>query len=109
VRGVTAGLVFGAVLAGMPDAAMAHQAVVKERISLVKADPNLMRDEITITDHALTRPWTVTRDYRREHNAIWIETICSEDNRQVRIGRENYYINADDQLTPTRKGQPPPT
>jgi hypothetical protein len=84
------------------------QAVVKERIALDKNDANILRDEITIIDHALTRPWTVTRSYRRERNAVWFEMVCSEDNRQIRIGSENYYLGADDRLMPTRKDQPPP-
>jgi hypothetical protein len=84
------------------------QAVVKERIFLDKANRDILHDEIATIDHALTRPWIVTRDYRRERNAIWVETICAEDNRQVRIGKENYFISADDQLMPTRKEQPPP-
>src|SRR5262252_7075938 len=36
------------------------QTVIKERISLDKTDHNLLRDEITVIDNALTRPWTVT-------------------------------------------------
>jgi hypothetical protein len=84
------------------------QAIVKERIQLDKTNQNVLHNEITVIDHALTRPWTVTRDYRRERNPIWIETICGEDNRQVRIGKEDYFISADDQLMPTRKDQPPP-
>jgi len=84
------------------------QTIVKERIRLDQANQNLLHNEITVIDHALTRPWTVTRDYRRERNAIWIETICAEDNRQVRIGKEDYFISADDRLMPSRKDQPPP-
>jgi len=38
-----------------------NETIVKERISLEKADPNILRNEITTIDHALTRPWTVTR------------------------------------------------
>ena len=85
-----------------------NETVVKERFYLDKNDLNLLHDEVTTIDHALTRPWIVTRDYRRERDAIWVEMICAEDNRQVRIGKENYFISADDQLTPTRKEQPPP-
>jgi hypothetical protein len=84
------------------------QAVIKERIALDKNDANILRDEITIIDHALTRPWTVKRSYRRERSAVWVETVCGEDNRQVRIASENYYLSADDRLMPTRKDQPPP-
>ena len=34
-----------------------NQTVVKERIFLDKAKPDLLYDEITTIDHALTRPW----------------------------------------------------
>jgi hypothetical protein len=37
------------------------EAVVTEKIYADKANPNILHDEITTTDHALTRPWTVTR------------------------------------------------
>jgi hypothetical protein len=40
-----------------------NQTVVKERIFFDKANPALLHDEMTVTDHALTRPWTVTKTY----------------------------------------------
>jgi hypothetical protein len=85
-----------------------NETVIKERIFLDKADPNLLHDEITTIDNALTRPWTVTRSYRRDREAEWTEFVCSEDNRQVTIGKETYLISDDGYLTPTRKGQPAP-
>jgi len=84
------------------------QAIVKERIYLDKKDPNVLHDEITTIDHALTRPWTVIRDYSRAKHPVWIESVCTEENHQVKIGSEYYYIGADGSLMPTRKGQPPP-
>jgi len=84
------------------------QAVVKERIALDKNDPNVLHDEITTFDHALTRPWTVIRDHRRARHAIWTESVCTEENHQVKIGAEYYFLNADGELMPTRKDQPPP-
>src|SRR5258707_14781461 len=42
-----------------------NQTVVKERIYLDKANPNILHDEITVIDNALTRPWTVIKNYRR--------------------------------------------
>ncbi len=42
-----------------------NQTVVKERIYLDKADPNMLYDDITVIDHALTRPWTITKKYVR--------------------------------------------
>ena len=41
---------------------------------------NVLHDEITIVDHALTHPWTVTRSYRRLPNPTWIEDVCAENN-----------------------------
>lgn len=84
-----------------------NQTVIKERISLDKANPNILHNEITTIDHALTRPWTVTRSYRRiaRAEAIWTEYICSEDNHHVIIGKENYIVSGDGYLMPVRKGQ----
>jgi len=85
-----------------------NQTVIKERIFLDKADPDLLHDEITTIDHALTRPWTVMKSYRRENNPIWNEYECNENNNHVAIGKENYFLSADGYLMPGRKGQEPP-
>ena len=87
-----------------------NQSIFKERIYLDKAGPNLLHDEITVIDHALTRPWTVDKRYRRNSGAqpIWLEYVCEENNAQVRVGKENYYLSADGYLMPTRKDQAPP-
>jgi hypothetical protein len=85
-----------------------NQTVIKERIYLDKANPDILRDEITTIDHALTRPWTVTKSYRRENNPIWNEYDCNENNNHVVIGKENYFLSADGYLMPGRKGQQPP-
>jgi len=37
-----------------------NQTIVKERISLDKADRDLLHNQVTVTDSALTRPWTVS-------------------------------------------------
>ena len=84
------------------------ETIVKERIYLDRADPNLLHDDVTTFDHALTRPYTVARTYRREPNPVWPEDICDEDNHHVNIGNESYFISDDGYLMPTRKGQPPP-
>jgi hypothetical protein len=84
------------------------QVVFKERIYLDKADPDILRDEITSIDHALTRPWTVTRTYYRDRKAPWYEHVCVEDNHHVIIGKESYFLSPDGLLMPTRKNQPPP-
>jgi hypothetical protein len=85
-----------------------NQTVIKERLFLDKANPNILRDELTTFDHALTRPWTVTRGYTRDRDAIWIEDHCAENNQYVFIRGESYLKSADGSLMPTRKDQPPP-
>lgn len=85
-----------------------NQTVVKEKFYLDKSNVDLLHDEITTIDHALTRPWTVTKNFRRERNASWLENDCSEDNHHVAIGKENYFLSADGYLMPAKKGQAPP-
>ena len=85
-----------------------NETIVHERLFLDRANADVLYDEITVIDHALTRPWTVTRRYRRERHPVWLETICGEVEPQVRIGEEDYYVTADGVLMPTRKDQPPP-
>ena len=85
-----------------------NRTVVKERIYLDKANRDLLHDEITTIDHALTHPWTVTRDYNREHNPVWPEYLCTEANNHIRIGKELYFLSADGSLMPAYKDQPPP-
>jgi len=87
-----------------------NQSVFKERIYLDKADPNILHDEITVIDHALTRPWTVDKRYRRnlEAQPVWPEYVCGEDNLHVHVGKENYFVSADGFLMPTRRDQAPP-
>jgi len=85
-----------------------NATMVKERIYLDKANQDLLHDEITTIDNALTRPWTVMKTYRREKQPIWFEYNCMENNRHVLIGKENYYVNMDGNLMPVKKNQPPP-
>jgi hypothetical protein len=87
-----------------------NQSIIKERIHLDKADPNLLHDEITVIDHALTRPWTVDKRYVRDPDPLaeWFESVCVEYNGQVFIGKENYFLSADGLLMPARKNQAPP-
>jgi hypothetical protein len=87
-----------------------NETIVTERFYLDKADPNIFHDEITVTDHALTRPWVVTKSYHREpeRQPYWREVICAETNNHVEIGKQNYFLSPDGQLVPTRKDQPPP-
>ena len=87
-----------------------NETVVNERISLDKADPNVLHDVITTYDHALTRPWTVDKRYLRvpQEKVIFYENECSEYNQHVIIGKEGYYLSADGYLMPVKKGQKPP-
>jgi hypothetical protein len=87
-----------------------NATVIKERIYQDKADANAMHDEITVIDHALTRPWTVTKNYRRDPNPrpVWTEDICAEGNPWVEIGGQDYMLSADGLLMPAKKDQPPP-
>jgi hypothetical protein len=85
-----------------------NQTVVKERIYLDPSNPDILVNEVTTIDHALTRPWTVKRQYRRERNVQWFEYICSEDNRYVVLNGEVYFMSVDGFLMPIQKGQPAP-
>ena len=87
-----------------------NQSIIKERIFHDKADPNILHDEITTIDHALTRPWTATKKYRRVQNPrpVWRESVCAENNPHVEIGKEGYMLSADGFLMPAKKDQPPP-
>jgi len=87
-----------------------NQTVVRERISADAQDGNLIHDEITLIDHALTRPWTVTKDYRRNAQArpMWGESPCTDNNAHTRVGSEDYMLSPDGLLMPTKKGQTPP-
>ena len=84
------------------------ETVVKERFFLDKSNPDLLRDEITTYDHALTRPWTILKTMKRERRPVWVESICSEGNVHVMIGGEQYMLGSDGLLMPFRKGQPAP-
>jgi hypothetical protein len=84
------------------------QTVVKERLYLDKSDPDILHNQITTYDHALTRPWTVLKTMHRERNPIFVEAVCAEDNLQVNIGNEHYMLNSARELMPARKDQPLP-
>ncbi len=85
-----------------------NQSIVKERLYLDKANKDIFHDEITTIDHALTRPWTVTKNYRRETKPIWYFNECSENNRHVWVGKDTYFVSEDGYLMPTKKGQAAP-
>jgi hypothetical protein len=87
-----------------------NQSTFKEHFYLDKADPNILHDMITVIDHALTRPWTVDKTYRRSPTPRpnWHEFYCVEGNVHIVIGKENYYLSADGLLMPAKKDQAPP-
>ncbi len=85
-----------------------NQSVIKERIYLDKADRNILHDDVTVIDHALTRPWTVNKTYKRDAHPFWREDVCAEGNNQVYIGHQNYMLSADGELMPAKKNQAPP-
>jgi hypothetical protein len=86
------------------------EAVIKERIYLDKADPNTLFDEITVIDHALTRPYFKKQKATRNPNPrpVWLSDVCSENNSHLRIENEPYYLSADGKLMPSKKNQAPP-
>jgi len=85
-----------------------NESVFKERFFRDKADPAILHDEVTVFDHALTRPWVVDKKYRNNPRPRWAESACAEQSRMVAIGRDNYFMSADGKLMPVRKNQPPP-
>jgi len=84
------------------------ETIVKERIYQNKDKPDVLYDEVTTIDHALTRPWTVTKNYNRERNPRWFELVCAENNEYIKIGEETYMRSPDGRLKPSKKGQKPP-
>ena len=88
-----------------------NETVIKERIYLDKADANLLHDDVTTIDHALTEPWLVRESYRRvvSDKPLWYShSVCGEGNMHVGIGKEVYMLSSDGLLMPTLKDQPPP-
>ena len=85
-----------------------NQTVIKERIYRDKQNPDLLHDEMTTIDNALTRPWTVLKTYRRTGNPHFVLNICTVGNNHVQIGSEAYFLSADGHLMPTKKNQAPP-
>ena len=88
-----------------------NATAVKERMYLDKANRNIMHNEMTVTDNALTRPWSVHKKYQRdpkEVRPLWLEDICNEGQALVRVGTERYFLSGDGYLMPVKKGQAPP-
>jgi hypothetical protein len=87
-----------------------NQSTFIERIHLDKADRNLLHDEVTVIDHALTWPWSVDKRYVRGSNPRpdWGEAYCTTGTSLVFIGEESYYLSGEGDLMPLRRDQPPP-
>jgi hypothetical protein len=86
-----------------------NESVITERLTLDKANKDILLNEITTVDHALTRPWTVTKRYYRVPGPIeFHEDLCNENNMHIYIGSEGYLLSGDGYLMPTKKNQPPP-
>jgi hypothetical protein len=88
-----------------------NQTVIKERFYLDKGDRNTIYDEITVIDHAMTRPYTKLQKAVRKGGTrpTWLLETCPLDNVWVKIGDEAYFVNAaNGKLMPSRKDQPPP-
>jgi hypothetical protein len=87
-----------------------NQSIFKERFYLDKANPNILHDEVTTIDHALTWPWTVDKPFVRnpDPRPTWIEYYCALALVNVVIGSENYFLSADGLLMPAKKDQAPP-
>ena len=87
-----------------------NETVINERIYLDKADADLLHDDITVMDHALTRPFSAHKTYMRNKDPqpVWLESQCADGNHHVLIGKENYYVSEDGYLMPVKKDQAPP-
>jgi len=94
---------------GLP-LAFDNESIFKERFHLDKNNPNLLHDEITVFDHALTRPWSVDKTFARSPklHPNFGQTFCTEGNNQVMIGNENYFLSGDGLLMPAKRDQAPP-
>jgi len=87
-----------------------NESTFHERFFVDKDDPNLLHDVITTFDHALTRPWTVDKTFKRATKKFptWNRTSCVEDNQYVGIEKEIYFLSWDGKLMPAKKDQAPP-
>jgi hypothetical protein len=83
-----------------------NETVVHEEIRRI--DGSTLEDRTTTIDDALTGPWTVSRRYHLEQdNPVWVEYVCAEGNRHIKLGDEWYFVNDETgTLDPTRIGQP---
>ncbi|HEY7301658.1 MAG TPA: hypothetical protein VH684_27530 [Xanthobacteraceae bacterium] len=87
-----------------------NQSIITERIYIDKSDRDTLWDDITVHDHALSRPWTLHKKAVRTKAArpVWYSEVCEENNSVLRVGNQAYYLSADGLLMPSKKDQPPP-
>jgi len=87
-----------------------NQTIVRELIYLDKANRNILHNDLTVIDHALTHPWPVHKQYLRDPDPrpVWQEFVCEENNPHVAIGNQDYMLSVDGLLMPAKKGQAPP-
>jgi hypothetical protein len=88
-----------------------NETIIKERFFLDKNDPNTLFDDITVIDHALTRPWGKLQKVvrKKDPRPVWQLETCPLDNVWVKIGDEAYVLNTDNgKLMPAYKDQAPP-
>jgi hypothetical protein len=85
-----------------------NKTIVRERLYLDGIDKDLLHDDITTIDHAFTRPWTVAKTYRREHQPVWAEYRCQPPKGAIFIGGDEYRLGSNGNLEPLYQGQPPP-
>jgi len=89
-----------------PASAAQGQSDGRQRESLSRQGrQDILRNEITTIDNALTKPWTVNRFYRRVvNNPIYEEYNCTEDNRWITIGDKLYLLDGEGYVMPIQKG-----
>jgi hypothetical protein len=85
-----------------------NESIIRERMYLDKNNPDTLVNEITTIDNALTQPWKVVKNYRRERVVEWYEDLCTENNNHVTVGKEHYFLSGDGYLMPAKEDQPPP-
>jgi len=69
-----------------------NQTVVKERNRARQEQPDILVNEITTIDNALTRPWTVIKKYRASATSSGSRTSAPKGNAHVAIGKENIML-----------------
>lgn len=75
---------------------------------LRRIDASTLENRITTIDAAFTGPWTINQRYNHvADDFVWVEYVCAEGNRHIKLGDEWYFLNEEQGiLEPTREGQP---